>query len=266
MRLEEFDATARENLKKADGTMTALDLDTALEHLGVAHAATYIMRFVGAIRESNHDLRVHLFREGVPPYVEQDLQRFGMTKQDIPDLHKEIGKFYAEKGYTTDGLRSDCLDIDCYRSLVRYAQRGCFLDAQERKDLVDVPRINPREGLPKPLISEEATRKVVEFSREHGEDGLEYWLCHAEEHVNKGFMTYPSEIPRSAREKISSYTSALGILFPEERFQQILKVNARNVALDKIRVLQRIERKVFGSYGDDKVRECLGEIATEGEE
>lgn len=259
MKLAEFDETARGNLKKADESMRALDLDGAMKSLETAYRATYIMRFVGLINVPTIDFHIDLVRDSpyptllqriVPPYVEQDLEFFGMTKWDIPDLHKEVGKFYAEGGYTTDALNSDRQLIDEHRCLVRHAQRGCFIDAQELEKLINPKtefgervNFNYGGGLPKPLISEEATSKVVEYASEHGEDGLEYWLQHAEDHVNRGFIKYPSEIPDSAGEKIRSYTEALGVPFPEKRFKQILNVNAKNVALDKIRVLQRIDPK-----------------------
>ncbi len=259
MILEEFDKTARENLARADESMRSADLDDGMGYLRTANSAVYIMRFVGGIRVSNDELRVlspypPLLQRIVPGYVEQDLEHFGMTKWDIPDLHERIDNFYRKKGYTTDALNSDSSLICWYGDLIRDAQRGCFIDAQEMKDSIDshvqgIPWFlgegDLGKGLPKPLVSEEATKAVVDYAREHGEDGLEFWLQKAEDHVNNGYMTYPTEIPHSAREKISSYTDALAVPFPEERFQQILKVNARNVALDRIRVLQRVKPEMI---------------------
>ncbi len=261
MKIDNLDRIARESLTSADKSMRTLDLDNSMKFLKTAYCATYIMGFVGGIRDQNDELRSYssyhsLLQRIVPGYVEQYLEHFQMNKWDIPHLHEQIGQFYTKMGYTTDALNSDRVLIDWYGGLIRHSQRGCFLDAQQLKSSIEshpqgIPWFLGQEdlgkGLPKPLISNEATKAIVDYAYEHKEEGLEFWLGKAWDHVNNGYMAYRTEIPHSAREKISSYTNALGVSFPEEIFQQIIKINARNVALDSIRVLQRVKPEMISN-------------------
>lgn len=261
--LEELDETAKEGLASADGYMKTLELNLSLQHLATAFDATYLMAFIcgsPALGDNSFNLtRI------MTPNVYRALERFDLTSDDLREAyHNMIQRdFSKEEEYIFEDVRSDYVSISVYGKMIKHAQHGCFLDAE--KLLHDKNQRISGDWLDKPPVSNEAVQKVINYAKKHGKDGLEFWLQHAENYVNEGYVSYPTEIPRYAREKINAYTVALGVSFPEERFQNILKINAKNVALKKVEIFKQVRPEFIGET-IDKRRKWLEDNVAEAKE
>lgn len=256
--LEELDETAKEHLASANDYMKSLELggyrlDYSLQHLRTAYGAVDLMYFIGGIiRGTNDELENMLNAKRNPlksiltSSARHALDKFDLTSYDLIDAKFQAAEFFQNHSYTSGGLRNDLVTIFQYKKLIKEAQKGCFLEAEEIFKLNFFKSLVAYQGgLPKPLVSDEAVQAVLDHAREHRKDGLEAWLQSAEDKVNNGCRGYSADITY-VQEKINSYAGALGVPFPEKRFQNILKANARNIALNTIKVFERVDPQFIG--------------------
>lgn len=241
--LEKLDNIAKESLAKADRNMSALHLDDVIADLSRAFDAVYLMAFSAYTELADYSVSLPAI---LGPDAMTALRNLNLDRSALRDANAEHVAFYKLNGYTWRGLRSDWLAIPNYGEFVRYAQDGCFLDAKSaRKFLAGEENKNQKGGLPKPLFSDEALSNVIRYAREHGMEGLEYWLKKGEQTVAEGYVLFPTAVPSMIREKILPYTKALDVSYPKDRVRDIIKANARNVAFDGLKTLQVCPEKLI---------------------
>jgi hypothetical protein len=229
MILERLDNTARGRLTLAEREFRCSSLDGSLEPLRDAHNAVFSMSHLANYREGDHvplETATLLGNASVPiggVRVADDYAR--------SELSEDERSYLNEKGYTARGLEEDAAAIAGYRKLVDLAKRGLFLDAEKYLKLS-----HNEGGLPKPLIASDAIATVISYARDHGEDGLKHYLDIAEGLVREGAVD--QSVVDLVYDKVVPYVRALKVFSIHGMVEKILRHDARNRALDRIRVLQ----------------------------